>query len=256
MEREKKRKPLILITNDDGFQALGINQLIEGVRSLGELIVIAPDGSRSGMSSAITSASPIRLDLVRKEADLTIYSCSGTPVDCIKLGMNEILERKPDLVLSGINHGSNAAICVVYSGTIGAALEGCICGIPSLGISLTDHSLTADFTQAVKYGKKVAENVLQHGLPQGVCLNLNIPDIPDVKGLKVCTQTKGYWAKEFRLDKDPDDKTIYWLTGDFVNEEPENTESDEWALNQGYAALVPLQIDLTAYSFLGELKKW
>jgi 5'-nucleotidase len=256
MEKREKEKPLILITNDDGIQALGINQLIEGVRSLGELVVIAPDGSRSGMSSAITSTIPIRLNLEKKEPGLTIYSCSGTPVDCIKLGINEVLERKPDLVLSGINHGSNAAICVVYSGTIGATLEGCICGIPSIGISLTDHSPLADFTQAVEYARNIAEKTLQQGLPHGVCLNLNVPDVPDVKGLKVCTQTKGYWTREFQLLKDPTGRTVYWLTGDFENEEPENTQSDEWALSQGYAALVPLRIDMTAYSFLEELKKW
>jgi 5'-nucleotidase len=178
----ENRKPLIFITNDDGIHAKGINELIEGLRSLGEIVAIAPDRVRSGMSSAISSLDPIHLNLVRKEENITLYSCSGTPVDCVKLGINQILERKPDVVISGINHGSNAAICVIYSGTVGAALEGCILGIPSIGVSLTDHSLDADFTQAVKYGKIVAENVLKDGLPQGVCFNLNIPAIPDVKG--------------------------------------------------------------------------
>jgi 5'-nucleotidase len=250
-----KKKPLILITNDDGVNASGINQLIEGARSLGEIVVIAPDGARSGMSSAITSAQPLRLNLVKKETGLTIYSCSGTPVDCVKLGINEVLDRKPDLLLAGVNHGSNAAICVVYSGTIGATIEGCICGIPSLGISLCDHSPDADFTQAVRYGRIVAEKVLEEGLPKGVCLNLNIPEGKEVKGLKVCSQTKGYWAKEFEVIKDPQGRTVYWLTGEFTNEEPENEQSDEWALNAGYAALVPLQIDFTAYHFLSEMRK-
>jgi 5'-nucleotidase len=249
----EKKKPLILVTNDDGVHAPGINQWIEEIRSLGEIVVIAPDGARSGMSGAITAVNPIRLQLLKKEDDLTIYSCSGTPVDCVKLGINKVLDRKPDLLLSGINHGSNAAICVLYSGTIGAALEGCVCGIPSIGVSLCDHSPEADFIQAAKHGRRVAEKVLLDGLPKGICLNLNVPKGSDVKGLKVCSQTKGYWAKEFLLAKDQTGQTIYWLTGDFVNEEPDNEQSDEWALAHGYAALVPLQIDLTAYHFLKEM---
>jgi len=253
---EKKKKPLILITNDDGVQALGINQLIEGIRPLGEVIVVAPDGPRSGMSSAITSINPIRVSLVKKEEDLTIWSCTGTPVDCVKIGVNELTDRKPDLVVSGINHGSNSAVCVIYSGTVGAVLEGCIFGIPSLAVSLTNHAHDADFTQAVKYGKIVAEKVLQEGLPKGICLNLNVPDISDVKGLKVCSQTEGYWAEEFMESKDPAGKTVYWLTGEFRNADPDNSNNDEWALNQGYAALVPLRIDLTAYTALQKIKHW
>jgi 5'-nucleotidase len=252
----ENKQPLILITNDDGVHAKGINELIEGIRSLGEVVVIAPDGARSGMSSAISSLNPIRLNLVKKEEGLTVYSCTGTPVDCVKLGVNEILERKPDLLVSGINHGSNSAICVIYSGTIGAALEGCILGIPSLGVSLEDHSADADFSQAVKYGKLVAEKILKDGLPKGVCLNLNVPSIPEVKGLKISTQTKGYWAKEFQRSQDPMGKTVYWLTGRFTNEDPDNEQNDEWALSHGYAALVPLQVDMTAHHFLEKIKNW
>lgn len=250
------KKPLILITNDDGYQSKGINQLIEGVRDLGEIVVLAPDGARSGMSSAITSGVPLRLHRVKQEDNLTVYSCTGTPVDCVKLATNEILDRKPDLVLSGINHGSNAAVCVIYSGTIGATLEGCIFGIPSLGVSLTDHSPDADFSQAVKYARQVAQWVLKEGLPEGVCLNLNVPNTPEVKGMKVCTQTKGFWDKEFLTAKDPHGKTVYWLTGAFNNLDPGNTESDEWVLEQGYAALVPLKVDMTAHSFLESIKHW
>jgi 5'-nucleotidase len=249
-------KPLILITNDDGVQALGINKLIETIRPLGEVVVVAPDGPRSGMSSAISSINPIRAKLLKKEENLTVYACSGTPVDCVKLALNEILERKPDLLLAGINHGSNSAICVIYSGTIGATLEGCINGIPSIGVSLTNYLPDADFTQAAKYGKSTAEKILKQGLPKGVCLNLNVPSIPDVKGLKVCSQTKGCWTKEFQKEKDPANHTVYWLTGEFLNEDPDNTHNDEWALDHGYAALVPLQIDLTAYEVLKEIKDW
>jgi 5'-nucleotidase len=252
----KTNKPLILITNDDGVQALGINKLIEAIRPLGEVVVVAPDSPRSGMSSAISAINPIRAKLLKKEENLTVYACSGTPVDCVKLALNEMLDRKPDLLLAGINHGSNAAICVIYSGTIGATLEGCINGIPSIGVSLTNLLPDADFTQAAKYGKSTAEKVLKNGLPKGVCFNLNVPSIPDVKGLKVCSQTKGFWAKEFKKEQDPSGRTVYWLTGKFQNEDPNNIENDEWALNQGYAALVPLQIDLTAYEVLKKIKDW
>lgn len=252
----KENKTLLLLTNDDGIQASGLNELIEAVRPLGEIVVVAPEGPRSGMSSAITVYNPIRATLVKKEEDLTVYSCTGTPVDCVKLGINKLLDRKPDILLSGINHGSNAAICVIYSGTMGAAFEGCINGIPSVGVSLTDHSPRADFSQAVKYAKMVAEKVITNGLPDGLCLNLNVPDIPDVKGLKICSQTKGYWTKEFMETKDPTGKTVYWLTGDFYNQEPENKLNDEWALAQGYAALVPLRIEMTDYSFLEKIKSW
>lgn len=252
----KKNKPLLLLTNDDGVQALGLNRLIEAVRSLGEVVVVAPDGPRSGMSSAITAINPIRVALLKKEEGLTVYSCTGTPVDCVKLGLNKLLDRKPDLLLSGINHGSNASVCVVYSGTVGAALEGCIAGIPSVAVSLTDLSFHADFSQAAKYGKRVAERVLESGLPKGICLNLNVPNISDVKGLKICSQTKGYWSKEFQETQDPSGRTVYWLTGEFSNEDPDNQWSDEWALAQGYAALVPLQIDMTAYAFLEKINDW
>lgn len=246
-------KPLILITNDDGVQAQGINALIDGVRELGDIFVVAPSNQRSGMSSAITSEDALRAELLRKEDGLTVYRCNGTPVDCTKLAINELVPRKPDLVLSGINHGSNASICVIYSGTVGAALEGCIWGIPSIGISLTDYELSSNFTEAAHYGKLVAEKILKTGLPRGICLNLNVPNIHPVKGLQVCTQTKGYWDKEFEVSKDAFGRTVYWMGGYFVNEEPDNKQSDEYALANGYAALVPLQIDLTAYGFLDKL---
>jgi len=252
----KGNKPLILLTNDDGVNASGLNSLIEAIRPLGEIVVVAPDTPRSGMSSAITHYIPIRANLIQKEEGLTVYSCTGTPVDCVKLGLNKLLDRKPDLLLSGINHGSNAAVCIFYSGTIGAVFEGCIVGIPSIGISLTDHSSCADFSQAVKYGRIVSEKVLAIGLPDGICLNLNVPKNQHVKGLRVCSQTKGYWTKEYEVMKDPVGRTVYWLTGDFLNEEPENKSSDEWALDNGYAALVPLYIDMTAYSFLEKIKNW
>jgi 5'-nucleotidase len=245
-------KPLILITNDDGVQSPGINVLIEAIKTLGDIVVLAPDSPRSGMSGAITSRLPIRVKEEKREEGLTVYSCSGTPVDCVKLAINEILDRKPDLLLSGINHGSNAAICVFYSGTMGAALEGTIFGVDSIGFSLTDHAQDADFTDAAIYAGIIVEKVLKNGLPKGVCLNVNVPNTA-VKGIKICTQTAGRWINEFFKSKDPSGADVYWLTGDFRNDEPDNEHSDEWALAHGYVSVVPTKIDLTAYEVLDKL---
>ena len=250
------KKTLILVTNDDGVQSKGIENLIEALRPLGEVVVVAPDSARSGMSSAITVYVPLRLVRLKQEDDLTVYSCNGTPVDCVKLAINEILDRKPDLIISGINHGSNASICVVYSGTMGAALEGCIWGIPSLGVSLTDHSPNADFSEAQKYARMLAEKVLKEGLPAGVCLNVNVPGKTDIKGMKVCTQTAGRWIAEFMKSQDAVGEDIYWLTGVFDNHSPNDENSDEWALANGYVAIVPVKIDLTAHHAVDQLKHW
>lgn len=250
------RKKLILITNDDGLHACGINKLIEAMTPLGEIVVVAPNSSRSGMSSAITGTNPIRVTLLKEKEDLKIYACTGTPVDCVKISIDRLLPRKPDLLVSGINHGSNAAVAVIYSGTVGAALEGCIIGVPSLAVSLTNYSRNADFSEAAKFGKSVAEKVLKEGLPKGICLNLNVPNIPKVNGLKVSTQTTGRWTREFMEMQDPTGRNVYWLTGEFFNEDPDNVNNDEWALANGYAALVPLRIDMTAYNFIEQIKKW
>lgn len=254
----QKNKPLILITNDDGYQATGIQSLTESVLGLGEVVVFAPDGPRSGMSSAITSVTPIRYRLLERneEKDLTIYACTGTPVDCIKLAICEVLTRKPDIVISGINHGTNASICVMYSGTMGAAIEGCIWGIPSVGFSLTDHSANADFSESKKIARLITQRVMSEGLPKGVCLNVNIPDVERVKGLRVCRQTKGQWIKEFRRSTDGAGREIFWLTGEFRNDEPNATDSDEWALAQGFASIVPTRIDMTDYQLLAQIGSW
>lgn len=246
-------RPLILITNDDGFRAKGINCLIEELKALGEIVVFAPDGHRSGMSSAITSQIPIQVKKEKEEENLTVYSCSGTPVDCVKLAMNEILGKKPDLLVSGINHGSNAAVCVLYSGTMGAALEGAVFGIDSIGISLTDHNPDADFSEAARYARLIAEKVLKDGLPEGVCLNVNVPENRKPKGIKVCTQTKGRWINEFKKEKEPG---LFWLTGNFRNDDPENAESDEWALAHGFVSVVPTKVDMTSYDFISSIKHW
>lgn len=249
-------RPLILITNDDGLQAKGIKALTEELKTLGDIVVFAPDGPRSGMSGAITSHAPLRVKKEREETGITIYSCTGTPVDCVKLAINEILERKPDLLVSGINHGSNAAVCILYSGTMGAALEGCIFGIDSIGVSLTDHDHNADFTQAARYARIVAGKVLKEGLPKGVCLNVNIPSHTIPKGIRICTQTKGRWIKEFIRKKDQNGEEVFQLTGEFRNDEPNNEQTDEWALAQGYVSVVPSKIDMTSYQELANMKHW
>ena len=255
MTDNKNKRPLILISNDDGFEAKGINELIQAVMPLGDLVVVAPDGPRSGMSSAITSIKPLQIKLLEDKPGLTIYSCTGTPVDCVKLGINQILDRKPDLVVTGINHGSNASICVLYSGTMGAAIEGCIFGIPSIGFSLTDYQQDADFRNAAHYASLISEKMLNEGLPTGICLNVNVPDVENIKGIKICSQTKGQWIKEFYTTEE-NDETQYWLTGEFDNFEPDNANSDEWALANGYVSVVPTKIDMTSYETINRFKHW
>lgn len=249
-----KQKPLILITNDDGFRAKGINELIKALRGRGELIVFAPDGPRSGMSSAITSLTPLKYDTVLQEDDLTIFSCNGTPVDCVKLAINEVLDREPDLLVSGINHGGNMAICVNYSGTMGAATEGCIFGIPSIGLSVLDHRPDADFRECCRLGIKVIDDVLAHGLPHGTYLNLNVPVVERVKGLKVCHQADGRWIKEFKRSENASGHPVFWLTGEFRNDDS-RADNDMLALDNGFATLVPCKVDVTDYQFLKELRK-
>jgi len=250
-------KPLILVTNDDGYQAKGINALIEFLTGLGEIVVVAPDGPRSGMAGAITSTQALRCNLHGENTDkeITIYTCTGTPVDCVKLGISEVLDRKPDLVVSGINHGSNANICVHYSGTMGATLEGCMFKIPSIGYSLLNHHPDADFSVAKDLVRKLSTDVLKTGLPQGICLNVNIPK-DEVKGAKVCRQSMGQWVEEFVRSRDGQNKEIFWLTGRFQNDEPDVKDTDEYALENGYASIVPIKVDVTSYEHLAEMKRW
>jgi 5'-nucleotidase len=254
-DKEKMSKSLIFVTNDDGYQAKGLQTLINSITGLGEIVVVAPDGPRSGMSNAITSMTPIRVRLVEENPtdDVKIYACTGTPVDCVKLGISEIIGRRPDLILSGVNHGSNASICVLYSGTMGAAIEGCIFKVPSIGFSLLDHRPDADFSNAEKIIRKLSEEVLKDGLPPGVCLNVNIPT-GQPKGVKVCRQTAGQWVEEFVRSEDGAGSEVFWLTGRFDNDEPDDAETDEWALANDYIAIVPIKTDLTAHEQLSRMK--
>ncbi len=248
---------LILITNDDGLEAKGIKSLTEAMASLGKIVVVAPVDSQSGMSQAITVKHPLRVKQTQLNGTER-YGINGTPTDCVKLAINQLLSRKPDLLVSGINHGSNSSASVLYSGTLGAALEGCINGIPSIGFSLMSWDADADFNTAKKYAFVIAAKVLEKGLPRNTCLNINIPAIPEdeIKGIRVCRQTIGFWQEEFEKRTDPGGKDYYWLTGKYYNTEPDAIDTDEWALKNNYIAVVPIHIDLTSYSTIDIIKNW
>ncbi len=243
-----KERPLILVTNDDGITAPGLHALVNAMSTLGDLYVVAPDSPQSGMGHAITIHNMLRLDKVEVHGDHDWYQCSGTPVDCVKIAMDKILPRRPDLCVSGINHGSNSSINVIYSGTMSAAMEGAIEGIPSVGFSLLNYSLDADFSAAAHVARIVASRVLEKGLPQGSLLNVNIPSLPleDLKGIKICRQAMAKWEEEFDERIDPTKRKYYWLTGKFVNHD-RGEDTDEWALANGFVSVVPVQFDFTAH---------
>lgn len=245
---KENNRPLILVTNDDGANVPGIRNLIEIVKPLGDVVAIAPDEGRSGMSHAITIKYPLRIALLREEDNFIFYTCSGTPADCVKLALDRLVERKPDLLVSGINHGSNTSISIVYSGTMAAAIEGGIHGIPSLGLSVVDHSPHPEFSAAVTFGEKIIRNTLSQGLPNGVCLNVNFPaeKASEIKGVKVCRQTKGFWKEEFEHRVDPLKRDYFWLKGYFENHEPDASDTDQWAIKNNYVSVVPVNVDFSA----------
>jgi len=249
--------PLILVSNDDGVDAEGINVLAELMSEIGDVLVLAPAFPQSGQSNAITVTAPIRFKKVGEKGNITRYSCTGTPTDCVKLALNELLcGRKPDLLVSGINHGSNAAINVIYSGTMGAAFEGCENGIPSIGFSINDHDMDVDFNFFKPYVLQIAKMVLEKGLPNRVCLNVNAP-VGEIKGIRIARQCNGFWTKEFEKRDDPrGNGYYYWMTGYFHNLEPDASDTDEWALANGYISIVPTRIDMTDYQMMEDLKKW
>lgn len=254
-----KPRPLILVTNDDGITAPGIRALIEVMNTLGDVCVVAPDSPQSGMGHAITINDTLYCDPIHiaKDEPQTEFSCSGTPVDCVKLAVNEILKRKPDLCVSGINHGSNSSINVIYSGTMSAAVEAGTLGIPSIGFSLLDYNLEADFEPCKNYIRAIASKCLQNGLPNGVVLNVNIPKLnkKEIKGIKVCRQANAHWEEEFDKRINPLGREYYWLTGEFVNED-NGEDTDEWALKHGYVSVVPVQFDLTAHHAIKDINSW
>jgi len=251
------KRPLILVTNDDGINAPGIRSLIAAASEIGETVVVAPEKPQSGMSHAVTIAEPLRIKKIISSNGHTEYSCSGTPADCIKIGINKILNTRPDLILSGINHGSNASVNIIYSGTMAAVLEGTMNSIPSIGFSLDDYSHSADFSFVKPYIKKIIENVLEQGLPEGIGLNVNIPAVDPklIGGIKICRQAKAYWSECFDERLDPHNRHYYWLTGVFTNQD-EGEETDEWALRNNMISVVPVHCDFTAHKFIDTIKKW
>jgi len=256
MVKSKKDKPIILITNDDGITAPGIRNLVEAVKDLGKVVVVAPDKPQSGMGHAITIGHPLRMHKVDLFGDTEAWQTTGTPVDCVKLAVDKVLHRKPDLCLSGVNHGANHSINVIYSGTMSAAMEAAIESIPSIGFSLLDYSVEADFSASQFYIKKIVSAVLKQKMDKHLLLNVNIPAVAQelIKGIKVCKQAYAKYEEDFTERKDPHGKKYYWLTGEFVNFD-KSKDTDVWALKNNYISVVPVQFDLTNYTLKKELEK-
>ena len=250
-------RPLILVTNDDGITAPGIRTLISVMHTIGDVVVVAPDSPQSAMGHAITINSTLHMEKVTIDGKQPEYSCSGTPADCVKLGVKQILDRRPDLCVSGINHGSNSSINVIYSGTMSAAIEAGVEGIPAIGFSLCNYKWSANFDACKTYIKTITENVLKHGLDNGTVLNVNFPNLDkkNIKGVKICRQAKANWEEEFDKRTNPQGREYYWLTGKFTNLD-HGEDTDEWALANGYVAVVPVQFDLTAYRSIQQLNTW
>lgn len=251
------KRPVILVTNDDGYNAPGLHKLTEIMRGIGMVTVVAPEQPMSGTGHAITVRHPLRIRKLQEDQGLQVWACHGTPVDCVKIGEQIILRKKPDLVVSGINHGSNAAVNIVYSGTMGAVLESTISGIPSIGYSICDYSHDADLSQVDRYVRTIAMEVLEKGLPPQTCLNVNIPAVngSPIRGVKVCEQANARWVEEYDERKDPANTDYYWLTGRFelLDERP---GTDEHALRENYVSVVPVHYDLTARHAFDHIKKF
>jgi 5'-nucleotidase len=257
MRKAAGDKPVILITNDDGITAPGIRNLVEAVKDLGKVVVVAPDKPQSGMGHAITIGIPLRLHKVNVFEGIEAWQCTGTPVDCVKLAVDKVLHRKPDLCLSGINHGANHSINVIYSGTMSAAVEAAIESIPSVGFSLMDYNIEADFAGSRKYVTEIVKRLLKKRLDKHMVLNVNIPSMPPelIKGIKVCRQAYAKYEEDFIERNDPNGRRYYWLTGEFVNFD-KGKDTDVWALDNGYVSVVPVQFDLTNYVLKSKLEKF
>lgn len=254
---KKKEQPIILITNDDSIHAPGIKALAESVQDLGRVVVVAPDKPQSGMGHAITIGHPLRLQKVHFIEGIEAWTCNGTPVDCVKLAVDKILHRKPDICLSGVNHGANHSINVIYSGTMSAAMEAAIESIPSAGFSLLDYSMEADFSAAKVYARKIAIQLLAKKVDKHLLLNVNIPAVEEslIKGIKICRQAYAKYEEAFVERKDPHGKKYYWLTGEFVNFD-KGKDTDVWALANNYVSVVPIQFDLTNYEVKKKIENW
>ncbi|MBR1410587.1 MAG: 5'/3'-nucleotidase SurE [Prevotella sp.] len=262
------KRHLLLISNDDGYQAKGINCLIDMLKDIADIIVCAPDDARSGFSRAFSAGIPLRLQQRRKEEGIEVWSCNGTPVDCVKMALAELCDRKPDMVIGGINHGDNASVNTHYSGTMGVTIEGCLKYIPSVAFSLCDHRADADFEPLRPYVREITQRVLNEGLPKGVCLNVNFPGVDSMSGLvsedvcshylgvKVCRMAFGTWFNEVTKCHHPRGYDYWWMIGHYRNDEPEAEDTDNWALTHGYVAITPTRIDVTAYEAMEQIKAW
>ncbi len=248
-------KPYIFVTNDDGISSKGIQSLIEVAAEFGDLLIIAPDKPQSGMGHAITVNHPLRLDPSRLFQRHEAFTCTGTPVDCVKLGIYEVMKRKPDLNLSVINHGKITSTNVLYSGTMSAAVEGAMENIPSVGFSLCDFDADADFEGAKMIARQVISKVLEMDFPKHVCLNVNVPKLPasELKGFKICKQAHAFWEDRFDKRFDQFGRPYYWLTGEFMNQD-RTQDTDLFAIDKGYASVVPTQFDMTAYKVMEQFK--
>ncbi|MEI6883453.1 MAG: 5'/3'-nucleotidase SurE [Bacteroidota bacterium] len=250
-------KPTILITNDDSIKAPGIHHLIEYARPFGKVVVVAPDRPQSGTAHAVTVNHPLRLELIKKEKDYEEYSCNGTPADCVKLAFKVVLKKRADFLFSGINHGKNSSINIIYSGTMAAVFEGAMAGVSSAGFSLADYSMDADFRSSAPYIKKIIAEVIKNKLPEGVCLNVNIPAVSaeKIRGIQVCRQAEGTWQEDFDARTDPQGRRYYWMTGVFIKT-GHGKDTDEWAVENNYVAVVPVQFDFTANSAIKPISNW
>lgn len=254
----KNMKPLILVSNDDGITSKGILTLINVMKSIGDVVVVAPDGPQSGMGHAITVGETLRLEENFIFEGVKAYECSGTPADCVKIARHFVLKdhREPDIIVSGINHGSNTSISVLYSGTMSAAIEGAIEGTPAIGFSLCDFAHDADFSHTEEYIRKITLQVLEKGLRKGVALNVNFPkkQVEKIKGIRICRQANAKWVEEFDQRFDPNGRRYFWMAGNFVNFD-KGEDNDEWAIANNYISIVPCQFDLTAHSAISILNE-
>lgn len=250
------KKPLILVTNDDGITAPGIRKLISVMNQIGDVVVVAPNSPQSGKGHAITIDSTLSFEELQFDGPQKDYACSGTPVDCVKIALDKILTSKPDLVVSGINHGANSSINVIYSGTMSAAVEAGVEGLPAIGFSLCDFKWDADFDQAEDFIKEIVIKALENPMPKGVVLNVNIPKLKkeEIKGIKICKQADAKWEESFDERVNPHGKKYYWLSGYFNNMD-KSEDADQTALENGFISIVPVKFDLTAYEYMKDLNQ-
>lgn len=251
----ENKKPLILISNDDGYHSVGIRSLVEMMKPIGDILVCAPESARSGYATAFSAAEPLLLKRRHNMGETEVWSCTGTPVDCVKIALDQLCrDRRPDLILGGINHGDNSSVNNHYSGTMGVAYEGCMKYIPSIAFSNCNYDETAPQDHLTEYVRKIASMVLRNGLPKGVCLNVNFPNRKEFLGIKVCRMTYGSWTQEVDKRRHLRGYDYYWMIGKYVNDEPDAEDTDQWAINHGYVAITPTTIDVTAYSYMEKLR--